>query len=203
MTVTGALHIAFGYAEKQMLDIEKFCCLERDSSVFAIDPTFNLCDMWVTDTSYKNKRLRNPLSGKHPVFFGPVMIHFTKYKATFRRFALELLSLISNLKVLKKIGADLELATFKGFKSIITLLSHLVCVQHVMQKDESRLPERTCRSAAEKNHASTKILKDIYGYKEGNYHKYGLTESVDCEDFSIKIESLKCRWQALCPEFHV
>lgn len=72
-----------------------------------------------------------------------------------------------------------------------------------MQKDESRLLERTCRRAAEKNHASSKILKDIYGYKEGNYHKYGFTESVDCENFSIKIESLQCRWEALCPEFHV
>ena len=127
MTATGALYIAFGYTEKQMLDIEKFCCLERDSSVFAIDPTFNLCDIWVIDTSYKKKRLINPLRGKHPVFFGPVMIHFTKYKATFRRFALELLSLKSNLKALKKVGVDLELATFKGFKSIIPLLSHLVC----------------------------------------------------------------------------
>ena len=128
MTVAGALYIAFGYTEKQMLDIEKFCCLERGSSIFPIDSTFNLCDMWVTDTSYKNKRLINPLSGKHPVFFGPVMVHFTKYKATFGRFELELLSLKSNLKALKKIGVDLELATFKGFKSIIPSLSDLVCV---------------------------------------------------------------------------
>ena len=131
------------------------------------------------------------------------MVHFTKYKATFGRFALELLSLKLNLKALKKIGVDLELATFKGFKSIIPSLSHLLCVRHVMQKDESRLLKRTCRKAAEKNHASSKIMKDIYGYREGNYYEYGFTESVDCEDFTIKIESLKCRWKALCPGFHV
>ena len=54
-----------------MHDIEKFYCLERDSLLFAIDTTFNLCDIWVTDTSYRDKRLINPVSGKHPVFLGP------------------------------------------------------------------------------------------------------------------------------------
>ena len=106
MTVTGALYIAFGYTEKQMHDIEKSCCLERDSSVFAIDTTFNLCDMWVTDTSYRDKRSINLVSGKHPIFFGPVMILFTKDKATFGRFALKCLSSNSNLRALKKIGVN-------------------------------------------------------------------------------------------------
>ena len=34
----------------------------------------------------------NPVSGKQAVFLGPVMIHFTKDKAMFGRFGLELLS---------------------------------------------------------------------------------------------------------------
>ena len=36
--------------------------------------------MWVTDISYRNKRLINSVSRKHPVFLGSVMTHFTKDK---------------------------------------------------------------------------------------------------------------------------
>ena len=56
-----------------MHDIENFCCLERDSLVFALDAIFKLSDMWVTYTSLRNKRLRNPVSGKHPIILSLVM----------------------------------------------------------------------------------------------------------------------------------
>ena len=71
-----------------------------------------------------------------------------------------------------------------------------------MQRNWSKLLkllEETGRSAAEQNSASSEILNDIYSYREENYYKYGLPKSVDCEDFSMMIESLKCRWEALCP----
>ena len=134
------------------------------------------------------------------------MIHFTKDKARFGRFALELIFSNSNLRALKKIGVDLESAIFEGFKSTIPSLNRLVCARHLMQRDEPKLLkllERTGRNAAEKNHASSEILKDICGYREGNYYEYDLAELVDCEDFIVKIESLKCRWEALRPGFHV
>ena len=83
VAVTGASYIVFGYTEKPVHNIEKFCCLERVSLVFAIGTTFNLCGMWVTDTLHRNKRLINLVSGKHPVFLGPVMIHLTKDKTAF------------------------------------------------------------------------------------------------------------------------
>ena len=115
-----------------MHDIENFCCLERDSLVFALDAIFKLSDMWVTYTSLRNKRLRNPVSGKHPIFLSLVMIYFTKDKATFGRFVLELVTWSSNLRAFKEIVVDLESAIFELFESIIPSLNCLVCRQHLM-----------------------------------------------------------------------
>ena len=43
--------------------------------VFGIDATFELGDFYVTLTRYLNPLLRNPHSGKSPVFLGPAFIH--------------------------------------------------------------------------------------------------------------------------------
>ena len=78
VTVTDQSYIPFAYTEKQVSDIEKFCCKSTEARVFAVDTTFNLCNLWITDTSYRNKRLVNIIDGKTPVHLGPIMLHFTK-----------------------------------------------------------------------------------------------------------------------------
>ena len=89
MTVTDQSYIAFAYTEKQLSDIEKFCCKSMEAGVFAVDNTFNLCDLWITDSSYRNKRLVNTIDGGAPVHLGPIMLHFTKVEKTFGRFGLK------------------------------------------------------------------------------------------------------------------
>ena len=64
--------------EGQVEDVVKFCCTGQNTSVRAIDTTYNLCDMCVTDSCYRNKRLIGNDSGHHPVFLGPALFHFTK-----------------------------------------------------------------------------------------------------------------------------
>ena len=75
--------------------------------------------MWITDTSYRNKRLLNSGRRKHPVFLGPMIIHFAKDENTFMRFALEILASNSKLKEMKRIGVDMESAIYNGFKKAI------------------------------------------------------------------------------------
>ena len=87
--------------------------------VLNIDTTFKLCDMWVTDTSYRNHSV---WSKKHAVAMRPVMFYFTKDEATFRRFCSEIVCANPRLLELKKIGCDMEAAILNGFKSIIASL---------------------------------------------------------------------------------
>ena len=88
------VYVAFMYSEKQLRDLEMFCCNPSDNEkcVLGVDTTFKLCNMWVTDTSYRNRRLVSTRSGDHPVHLGPVMFHFSKDEETFRRFCLELVA---------------------------------------------------------------------------------------------------------------
>ena len=37
--------------------MKKFCCKSTVEGVFGVDITFSLCDLWITDTSYRNKRV--------------------------------------------------------------------------------------------------------------------------------------------------
>ena len=81
-------YFLFLYNDRQINDIKRFCCEGSNPSVLPIDTTLNLCDLWITDTSYRNKRLINRESGKNPIFVGPMMFHFTKDEGAFGRFAL-------------------------------------------------------------------------------------------------------------------
>ena len=101
VTVTEDRYIAFFYSDKQISDLEFSCCTDDNASVLGIDTTFKLCDMWVTDTSYRNKRRISKHTRNHPVHIGPIMLHFTKDEKTFRRFSLKILSANPSLKILK------------------------------------------------------------------------------------------------------
>ena len=122
--VTRDCYIAILYTKKIMKDIELFCCNEEDGGacVLGVDTTFKLCNMWITDTCYRNKRLLNARSRCHPVYTGPVMFHFSKDEETFRNFCLELVSANPNIINLKKVGVDMEAAIFNGFQSVVAKL---------------------------------------------------------------------------------
>ena len=74
----------FLYSDRQLKDIEKFCCCKSISDSLEIDTTFNLCDLWVTDTSYRKRRLVVDAAGKSPVFFWTFIL-FKKDEEAFRR----------------------------------------------------------------------------------------------------------------------
>ena len=102
VTVTGEKYLAFANTENQTMDINDFCCQAVEPVVLALDTTLNLCSLWITDTTYRNKRILNASNGNHPVHLGPITLHFTKDDATFSRFALELLSSNPNFFVVFK-----------------------------------------------------------------------------------------------------
>ena len=130
---SGDSYIAFLYTDKQLKDIELFCCDPNDgnSCVLGIDTTFKLCNMWITGTSYCNNRLLNSRRRKDPVHLGPVMTHFTNDEGTFRRFCVGLILANSQLINLKKVGVDEEAAVFNGLQNVICKLLQLYCAQHL------------------------------------------------------------------------
>ena len=53
-------------------DIEMFCSKDENGSVLALGTTYNLCNLWVIDTSYHNQRLVRTNTRKHPMFLDPL-----------------------------------------------------------------------------------------------------------------------------------
>ena len=115
--MTKAAYCAFLYSGRHLNDIKKFCYCNGISYSLAVGTTFNLYDLWLTDTSYRNRRLVVERTGKSPVFFGPCMFHFKKDKDPLRRFALEICAGNPKLIELKAIGVDMVSAIYQGLKS--------------------------------------------------------------------------------------
>ena len=134
-------HCYFFYlsTDRQVEDVVKICCTGQNTSVLGIDTTYNLCDMRVTDSCYRNKRQIRNGSGHHPVFLGPVLFHFTKDDQTFTRFALELQTSNPETIKLKEIGIDMEDDIFNGVQLLFPDVPELYCGHHMKQRDVSKL----------------------------------------------------------------
>ena len=159
--MTKTAYSAFLYSDRQLNDIEKFCCCYGISDLLAIDTTFNLCDLWLTDLSYRNWRLAVDATGKSPVYFGLCMFHFKKDEEAFRRFAVEVCVGNPKLIELKLVGVDMESAIYQEFKSTFKDLPRFICVRYLQKRDETkieRLLERTNQTAQNKKSKNKVIL---------------------------------------------
>jgi hypothetical protein len=61
------------YTDEQLADLQNFCC--QGHTVIGTDKTFNLCDMHVTVTCYKQLRDNRQRTDKHPVFLRSIYLH--------------------------------------------------------------------------------------------------------------------------------
>ena len=163
----------------------------------------NLCNLWVTDTSYHSQRSVRTNTGKRPVLLGPVFFHFTKDVTTFPQFALEIkLHVIT--KDIRKVGVDLKKVIWLGLKQIFPISKPLYCVGQLQKRDKKKIEKllsKTHSNAAEKKKAKSEIFNDLYGVREGGTYENGLAESGNENDFLTKLNSLEKIWESLCPGF--
>ena len=163
----------------------------------------NLCNLWVTDTSYHNQRSVRTNTRKHPVLLGSLFFHFTKDVTTFPQFALEI-KIHGITKDIRKVVADLEKVIWQGFKQIFPISKPLYCVGQLQERDKKKIEKllsKTHSNAAEKKKAKSEIFNDLYGVREGGTYENGLAESGNENDFLTKLNSLEKIWESLCPGF--
>ena len=131
-------YYGFITTDTQLNDIAQLCCVENN--VLSVDTTFNLCKNWLSDTCYKNTRLKN-VDGKHPIFLSPCLLHFRKDTFTFNRFYKEMCSFDHRLQNLKVIGTDQDVAIYKGFSMDNPELKLFLCVYHLEKPDRHKLSQ--------------------------------------------------------------
>ena len=180
--------------DTQLNTTAQLCCVENN--VLSVDTTFSLCKNWLSDTCYKNTRLKN-VDGKHPIFLGPCLLHFWKDTSTFNRFNNEMCSFDPRLQNLKVIGTDQDVAIYNGFSMGNPELKLLLCVYHLEKSDCHKLSQ-----LHPKKGAANKILADIYGCQYGSVKELGLADSTTIEDFDSNLVNLKEWWEQLCSGFY-
>ena len=119
IVVINKAYFFFICSSNKIQDMPKFCCPQSNASVLGVDTRSNLCDLWVTDSCYKNTRIVNRATGNHSLFLGPLKFHFTKDKSTFSRFVLKMVPVHSNFSDLKKSGTNMDESIYNGVKAVI------------------------------------------------------------------------------------
>ena len=115
--------------EKQKHDISTYCCSGNDVLVLGIDTTYNVCDMFFTDSCYWNKSPISNTSGAHPVSLRPTLFHFKRDTQTFTRIALEIQGCNTEARGIKKTGVDMEDAIYlKWSENCFPEVQQLFCV---------------------------------------------------------------------------
>ena len=61
------------YSDEQLNGLKNLCCTGH--TVLGIDKTFNLCDMHVIVSFYKQLAVISGTTAEPPLFFGPLYIH--------------------------------------------------------------------------------------------------------------------------------
>lgn len=179
-------------SDVQLAELEKFCTEEIMFTVLQIDPTFNLGPYECTPISYKNLLLEKKSTGKHPVFVGPVLIHYRKDERTYRDFLNKLKSLRPGLQDIISIGTDGEMALVNALQSCFPKATErsLRCFRHFRQNMEDKL-----HKAGMKGSSANEYLWEVFGKvaSDGSYET-GLLDSESDTEFDAMLDSIQPVW---------
>ena len=71
-----------------------------------------------------------------------------------------------------------------------------------MCQAHGRLGQNELSKLGTNGQAAKEIIKDVYGFLDGDICEIGLAGADDEEDFTVKLESLKIKWEKQAPGFH-
>ena len=178
--------------DRQLNDLERFCCKESKFGVLTVDPTFSLGDFDVTVTTYRHLLLKCRRSGTHPAFIGPTMIHYRKTFSSYLFFSSTLVGLRHSLAALKSFGTDGESALIQAFQQLFPSAIHLLCSNHVRRNIKDKLHELHVPESAK-----TAIVSDIFGSQVGGCHFEGLVDARSDSEFEDGVSALTAKWRCL------
>jgi hypothetical protein len=173
--------------DNQLDDLVRFCTSEIDFSCLSVDPTFNFGNFSVTPTSYRNLLLKSRKTGKSPVFIGPIFIHHTKQRATYKQFFDKLTSIRGQLSNVICYGTDGEKALSDALAEAFPLGIHLRCFRHFRGNFLSFLTNL-------KIGETRSYFEEVFGKQEGNVYQVGLVDAASEDEFDARLLSLRESW---------
>jgi hypothetical protein len=177
--------------DRQLDELVRFCTEEK-FGILTVDPTFSLGDFDVTITAYRQLILRCRRSSEHPVFIGPVMVHYKKSFSTYLFFASTLVGIRPELSKLKCFGTDGEQALFEAFQTAFPEAIHLLCSLHMKRNIKAKLRELGVSESVQQI-----VISDIFGQQIGSQHLEGLIDSESNDEFGKGYDIISQKWKGL------
>ena len=178
------------YQDEQIEDLKSLCCSGK--TVLGVDKTFNLCQMHVTVTCFKQLSVVRSDSKEAPIFMGPIFLHdnsdFETYCHFFHHLKVKLVD--TNLSKLV-IGSDDERAMVKAITTAFPEATHTLCTRHLRQNANQKLVD----DAVDKKEKD-KIMDMVFG-------EYGIINADDticfeeqCNEFQSYCENVTQNFQS-------
>lgn len=175
------------YTKQQLDDLKQFLMTDQDC-ILGIDRTFNLGAVYVTNLVYKNKKVVSKETGDHPIFIGPMFLHWEGSFLSYHTFLSHVKARIQeSVKCIDlRIGSDDESGLTKAIDSVFPNIERLLCTKHIKDNVSDHLRNKIgCN-----DQLRTNILNNLFGPN-------GLTSAIDPSDFHIKARDISRNY----PEF--
>ena len=164
----GLSTIVVAYTDEQILDLKRFCAQETPASlrsVVGVDRTFNLGSCFVTVCVYQNMSVLRKTRHDHPVFIGPVMLHFDGRADTYVNYfrclrdavGVDVLCAGVNGDVEMVFGSDEEKAMVSALKQVFLEAKHVFCMQHIEENVRGFLPDKVGASVSYREGAVARV----------------------------------------------
>ena len=146
----------------------------------------------MTPVSYKHlcvETIPKRTGNSNPVMLGPVLIHFSKSKAVYRKFLDTLVQKRPALKSLKAFGTDGEVALFEALHESFPEALHLRCFRH-FRKNLTEVIRHSGLQAHE-----DQFVEEVFGSNK----TVGLLQAKSTVDFDEHLEDLTRIWAVRDP----
>jgi hypothetical protein len=121
------------YTDEQIQDIKRLCCKEN-GSILGVDKTYNLGQLFLTTTVFKNLSMVRCDTGAPPIFLGPSFLHRKSDFETFNVFFSNVASKFSDAELDKLIiGSGDKTALRKSLKRSFVGATQVICTRHLRQ----------------------------------------------------------------------
>ena len=168
------------FTDDQIKDMKRSCCVDT-GSVLAFDKTFNLGQVFVTSSVYKNTAVVRKSTNKNPIFFGPIFIHGTSDYETYNSFMQKLSVKLTDEDISNMIiGSDDETAMRKACRKAFPSARHIVCTRHLKTNTLHYLVDKVGLDRKSRS----EIVNAIFGM-------HGLVSASDIDTFNHRLKFVK------------
>ena len=167
--VTGApeLRCILGF-DRQLGDLATFCSDPAEFSILGADPTFNLGRFDVTVTSYRNLKVVDRSSGRHPIMIGPMLISQTKTFDIYNQFFSKVVSLNKDVRGILAFRTDGEEELYRAMRFSFPHAVHVWCFIHFRDNCKDQLKLSNVPEEAQKD-----FLFDLFSRRIGDMLEKG------------------------------